>query len=189
MRVGRATLALAVAGSAVSIAVGADTRPIRIGVETETIAAWRVDANPTLAAAIAALGAPTSCRKLRNFGGFATVDWRQLGLRALFGTYGAGGARPCKAVRVVRLDNARATGKAWRTGRGLRPGDSVTKLRRLYPQARLHPFVRGVSPARGWWLVVRTSRVPDFHRYPALLAEARRGRVTALVVNVQHEGD
>jgi len=71
----------------------------------------------------------------------------------------------------------------------LRIGDTVTRLRSLYPHATLRTYRPGLAPVRGWWLVVRTSRVPDFHRVPALLATARDGRVTELVLNVHAEGD
>ena len=48
--------------------------------------------------------------------------------------------------------------------------------------------MRGVRPIAGWWLVVRLSRAPDRHWVPQLLATARGGRVTGLVVNVGLEG-
>jgi hypothetical protein len=107
----------------------------------------------------------------------------------VFGTYGPGGARPCRARRAIFLDDAHAFGTEWATGRGLRIGDTVARLRRLYPSATLRTYRRGVAPIRGWWLVVRTSRLPDFHRLPALLAKARAGRVTELVVTVHAEGE
>jgi hypothetical protein len=188
MRSACAMLAIAVVGTCASIVWAADTKAIRIGVRTETIGPWRVQGNSSLAGAIAAFGAPSRCRKLSGLPGFASVEWQALGLRAVFGTYGSGGARPCQAVHTVRLDNARTSSKDWVTGRGLRVGDSVAKLRRLYPQATLRTYVRGVAPARGWWLVVRTSRVPDLHSVPALLATARAGRVTSFVVSVHDEG-
>lgn len=47
----------------------------------------------------------------------------------------------------------------------------------------------GVAPVRGWWLVVRTSNLPDHHQLPALLAETHAGHVTELVLNIHAEGD
>jgi hypothetical protein len=91
--------------------------------------------------------------------------------------------------RAVVLDNARASGQAWRTGSGLRVGDSVAKLHRLYPNASLRGYRRDIPPIRGWWLVVRTGFVPERFQFPALLATARGGRVTGLVVTVGAEGD
>jgi len=64
----------------------------------------------------------------------------------------------------------------------------VAKLRQLYPHAYRKRYVRGVRLVTGWWLVVRLSRVPDRHWVPQLLATARHGRVTGLVVTVALEG-
>ena len=189
MRIAAAILAIAVVGGSASIVRAARSSAIRIGVKTETIGPWRVQANPSLAGAIAAFGTPSRCTKISGLPGFASVDWGGLGLRAVFGTYGSGGARPCQAVHVVRLDNARASSKEWQTGRGLRVGDGLVKLRKLYPQATLRTYSRGVAPIRGWWLVVRTSRVADLHSVPALLATAQAGRVSGFVVSVHAEGD
>jgi hypothetical protein len=165
------------------------TNVIRVGVASETIGPWQVDANPSLAGAIAAFGAPSRCTKVSGLPSFASVEWRGRGLRAVFGTYGVGGTRPCQAVHAVRLDSVRASSTEWQTGRGLRVGDSVAKLRRLYPAATLRTYRRGVAPVRGWWLVVRTNRVPDVHFVPTLLATAQGGRVTGFVVSVHAEGD
>ena len=181
---------LAVVGVAmVPGALAGGSSVIRVGADSQTIGPWRTGTTPTLAAAVAALGRETSCTRLETLPAFATAEWRQLGLRMVFGSYGAGGARPCRARRAVFLDNAHAYGKQWQTSRGLRVGDSLAKLHRLYPQARLRTYTRGVAPVRGWWLVVRTSRLPDYHQIPALLAKTHAGHVTELVVNVHAEGD
>ena len=180
---------LAVAETIVPCAVAGGSSVIRIGVDSQTIGPWRTGTTPTFAAAVAAFGRETTCTRLKALPAFAAVEWRQLGLRMVFGSYGPGGARPCRARRAVFLDNAGAHGKQWQTSLGLRVGDSVAKLRRLYPQARLRTYTRGVAPVRGWWLVVRTSHLPDFHQLPALLAKTHAGRVTELVVNVHAEGD
>lgn len=184
-----ALAALVAAGTMVPCAVAGGSNVIRVGVGSQTIGSWRTGTRPTLAAALAAFGPVTKCTRLKALPAFASAEWRHLGLRMVFGSYGPGGARPCRARRAVFLDNAWAYGKQWQTGLGLHVGDSVAKLRRLYPRATLRTYGRGVAPVRGWWLVVRTSRIPDLHPVPALLATARRGRVTALVVNVHAEGD
>ena len=77
---------------------------------------------------------------------------------------------------------ATVTGRAWRTGKGLRVGSTVAQLRRLYPAARFHT---GFAPERGWWLVPRR-RCAEVGGgpYPGLLARMRAGRVSALVVTV-----
>jgi hypothetical protein len=180
---------LAAAGVVVPCAVAGASSVIRIRVDSQSIGPWQTGTTPTFAAAVAAFGRETTCTRLGALPSFATVEWRRLGLRMVFGSYGPGGARPCRARRAVFLDNARAYGKQWETGRGLKVGDPIGKLHRLYPQARLRTYARGVAPVRGWWLVVRTSRLPDYHRIPALLAQTQAGRVTELVVNVHAEGD
>jgi hypothetical protein len=180
---------LAGAGVVVPCAVAGGSSAIRVGVDSQTIGPWRTGTTPTFAAAVAAFGRETTCTRLETLPAFATAEWRQLGLRMVFGSYGPGGARPCRARRAVFLDNARAYGKQWQTSRGLKVGDPVAKLHRLYPKARLRTYIRGVAPMRGWWLVVRTSRVPDFHQLPALLVKTQAGHVTELVVNVHAEGD
>jgi hypothetical protein len=180
---------LAVAGTIIPCALAGGSSVIRVGVGSQTIGPWRTGTTPTLAAAVGALGRETTCTRLETLPAFARAEWRQLGLRMVFGSYGPGGARPCRARRAVYLDTARADGKQWQTSRGLRVGDSLAKLHRLYPQARLRTYTRAVAPVRGWWLVVRTSRVPDKHQLPALLATTEAGRVTALVLNVHAEGD
>jgi hypothetical protein len=170
---------------------GAAVQPttIRVGVETETIGPWRAHADPSLAAAVRALGEPSSCKGVKGLVGFASVEWRRLGLRGVFGSYGVDGLHPCRARKAVRLDNMRATGGAWRTGAGLRIGDSLSKLRKLYPHAFLRLYRRDIPAVRGWWLVLRTGSVPERYRFPALLATVRGGRVTSLVVTIQAEGD
>jgi hypothetical protein len=185
----RVLAVLAVAGATAPCAVAGGSSVIRVGVDSETIGPWRTGTSPTFAAAVAAFGRETTCTRLEALPGFAAAEWRQLGLRMVFGSYGPGAARPCRARRAVFLDNARAYGKQWQTGLGLRIGDSVAKLHRLYPRARLRTYRRGVGPVRGWWLVMRTSHLPDFHRIPTLLAKTHAGRVTELIVNVHAEGD
>jgi hypothetical protein len=154
------------------------------------IASFEAANDPTLAGAIRALGVPSSCRRVPGFRSFASVTWSRLGLRMVFGTYGPIPARgPCAAAGRIVLDSAIATGRRWRTGRGLRVGDPVARLRRLYPRAHRRRFLRGLRPLDGWWLVVRLSRVPDRHFVPTLLATARGGRVTGLVVTAELEGE
>jgi hypothetical protein len=149
------------------------------------IASFETANDSTLAGAVRALGVPSACRLVPGLRSFASVSWRRLRLRMVFGTWGAlPPSGPCGASRRVVLDSAFVAGRRWRTGRGLRVGDPVVKLRRLYPRAYRRRYAGGVRPVTGWWLVVRLSRVPDRHWVPQLLATARNGRVTGLVVTV-----
>ena len=68
---------------------------------------------------------------------------------------------------------------AWRTAVGLRVGDGVGRLKRLYPRAR---YRRGPGGSTGYWLVTRrTCELGGRQPYPGLLARVRDGRVAALV--------
>jgi hypothetical protein len=72
-------------------------------------------------------------------------------------------------------------GPRWHTSRGLWVGDTVQKLRRIYPSAR--------NRAGGWWIVTRRSPVGTGSSYPGLLAQMRDGRVRAFVVRYPAGGD
>jgi hypothetical protein len=163
---------------------------IVVSAKSAKIGTYAPDRNPTLAAAIKAFGRPSSCAPVRNLSSFASVHWRTLGLRMVFGAYAArpAGVTPCEATRALRLDSAYASGREWETSRSLRGGDSVARLRELYPVAFFRQYTRGVQRLSGWWLVVRSSRVPDSHRFPALLARTKSGRVTEFVVTLAAEG-
>jgi hypothetical protein len=147
------------------------------------IAGFRVRANGTLGGAVRALGAPTSKRRIFPNREGCRVVWRRLGVRMLF--YNLGGQDPCSR-RYGYFSDATIDRARWRTGRGLAVGQSVERLRDLYPGARYH---RGGFYGSGWWLVVRHSIIGTGGSYPGLLARSRDGRVTAFVVNYAAGGD
>ena len=64
------------------------------------------------------------------------------------------------------------------TTRGLRLGETVVKLRRLYPTARLQPGRSGFWPT-AYWLLPRYSRLGEGGFYPGLLASVRNGKVSS----------
>jgi hypothetical protein len=181
--------------AALAVSAGAPARRpasrlLRVGATAATIGRYDSVRDPTLAGAIGALGRPSSCSQLAKLPVFAAVTWNRLGLRMFFGSYGVIPTRnPCDSPKRIRLDSAYADGHGWRSSRGLQIGDPVARLRRLYPHAVRKRYPRGIQPLTGWWLVVRTSRVPDLHRFPALLARTDHGRVIEFVVTVQAEGD
>ena len=126
----------------------------------------------TAAAAISRLGSPT--RVTHRGAQECRIAWRRVGLVATFLDLSSGD--PCRSGLLTIA--VAATG--WRTNRGLRVGDPVARVRRLYPRARLHRS----DPDRtmvGYWLVTR-------HRcaevgggaYPSLLGSIAGGRITAL---------
>ena len=52
---------------------------------------------------------------------------------------------------------------------------SLSKLQRLYPEAKKEPGLRGYWPT-GYWLLPRYSRLGEGGFYPGLLAKVRNGR-------------
>ncbi|HEV2591157.1 MAG TPA: hypothetical protein VGU02_04620 [Gaiellaceae bacterium] len=123
----------------------------------------------TLAQATARFGAPTSA-SAEGGGVTCKVTWRPLGLTMSFLDFANHACRDGGLVIATMTSRAH-----WRTSHGLRVGDAVTRLRALYPHARLH--------ADGYWLVVRQScQEVGAQLYPGLLARVGAGRVRALVV-------
>jgi hypothetical protein len=111
------------------------------------LGSWRVDRKPTYAAAIDAYGNASECRPALGYAALAV--WRSAGFRMFVTTLGVlpKGATFCTAPEALYIDWLIVDGKRWRTARGLRVGDTVDRLRRLYPSARRHRTV--------WWLVTR----------------------------------
>jgi hypothetical protein len=94
---------------------------------------WHVAAHPEYPKAVHALGAPSNVENPDIPGCAAT--WAGLGLRIQFESFGGGTscADGLAQAAVVKGPHGRSS---WRTQRGLRVGDSLRKLRRLYPNAR-----------------------------------------------------
>ena len=143
---------------------------------------YSIDGHPTYAGAAATLGHSDSCRLVKN---------RFVGLR----TYGSlpPAKTGCTAPNLIRVHTVKATDRRWRTSRGLRVGDSVSRLRRLYPSAKAaHELAGWYSP--GYWLVTRHvggyEGIGGLHpTAPVLVAETVDGRVTGFVFVVDAEGD
>ena len=148
------------------------------------IGAYAVRADGGLGGAIRAFGRPTTTR--HTFGrGTCRAVWTRHGLTIDF--YNLGGGDACRP-RDGRFSRAFLRGDHWMTTKRLRVGDSVAKLRRLYPDA---PFRRGeprLSPS-GYWLLTRRSVFGDGSEYPGLLAEVSRGRVVGFQVRFPAGGD
>jgi hypothetical protein len=101
---------------------------------------WHVRAHPGYGKAVFALGEPSS---VSGSGVPCTARWSGLGLRILFTSFG--GATSCSGANAQRAVVKGPAGRnAWRTQRGLRVGDSLARLRRLYPDARRKPGARVV---------------------------------------------
>jgi hypothetical protein len=123
----------------------------------------------TLAQATARFGLPTS-QRVEGHGLTCHVTWRRLGLTVDFLDFADHACRDGGLVTATMTSRTR-----WRTALGLRVGDAVARLRRLYPHARLH--------SDGYWLVPRRSCAETgSNAYPGLLARIRANRVSELVV-------
>lgn len=148
----------------------------------ERIASFRVKSDGTLGGAMGAFGTP----KLRRTTDQSCVaTWQRHALTIYL--YNLGGNDPCSR-RYGFFLRAIMRGDHWRTSKGLRLGDPVARLRRLYPNARFQRGTRAYWPA-GWWLVRRANRVALPGEYPGLLAEMRGGRVTAFHVRYSRGGE
>lgn len=124
--------------------------------------------------AVDLFGGPTQLRTEQS--NACLASWPSIGLTIRFFTFASDPCATGVALAVTITNQS-----AWRTALGLRVGHSVTRLRALYPQARLH--TRATGGWDGYWLVTRNAcKQPDW-AYPALLARVRRGHVSAFVVS------
>jgi hypothetical protein len=179
--VGRVALGVLVAACLAS-AAGAAAPTYTVAGDVR-IGSFRVQADGTLGGAIRAFGRPTAIKPTSDSS--CTSTWRAIKL-TLF-TYNLGGQDACSA-RYGHFGRATMRGPAWRTTKGLRVGDPVARVRRLYPRAELHRGQRFFWPA-GYWLVERVDRFGTGGTYPGLIAEIRGGRVTGFHVRYQAGGD
>jgi hypothetical protein len=127
-----------------------------------------------LARARSVFGRPTSTRRIGR--DECRAVWRRIALTLAF--VDLSGGNPC---RVGALLVATATSSRWRTDRGLRVGDPVSRIRALYPGARHF----ATAPYAGWWLITRhTCPTTGSQAYPGLRARISAHHVSALVVTV-----
>jgi hypothetical protein len=146
---------------------------------------YDVIAHPTYADALRVLGRSTSCALTDRE--TADAKWTKLGMELHLETLASipQGRNACTLPGSVYIATVMITGRKWRTVRGLHIGDSVSRLRRLYPHATFAPaFGR-----RAWWLVTDIGYVPTRARYPVLLGIATAGRLGAFRVEVGAQGE
>ena len=168
-------ISLGLAAGAMAAEVPAQVVEVRTA-GPERIGAWPVKADPTLGAALRALGAPTSRRRVGDGVG-CHVRWQGRGVFAIFANFG--GLDAC-SPRGGRAQKATLTGSSWRTARGLRAGASRAALQRLYPKA---------TPREGrFWLVSAYSPI-EGGIAPVLAARMRDGRVSAFEVSIGAAGE
>jgi hypothetical protein len=126
------------------------------------------------AAARAAFGQPSSARPDSRV--TCILRWPGIGLRLRFLSFEG---HACSRGVLVTATVARRAG--WRTGRGLRVGDPVARVRMRYPNTR---FRRAAAGRTGYWLIVRRAcEEVGGAAYPGLLARTAGGRVTAIVAS------
>ena len=160
------------AGMAVSTAhASAQPRLVKTnGIYVTGLGSYRTfhSLSPTLGGTVKAFGVPASRRADGELG--CTVRWPRAGLIIGFGNLSGQPENPC-ADEVAKPQIAYLTGVGrWRTTRGLRIGDSLARLRALYPKA--YPL------AFHWRLVVTPYPVGAFGRRAVLSAYLTRGRVS-----------
>ncbi len=125
--------------------------------------------------AVAAFGRPTSRGRDTPESNVCTVRWEDIGIDIGF----AWSRGPCRARNLDRAAWAgmRLFGNRWRTAKGLRIGDPVRRITRLYPRAK---YVSRPPRPGEWWLLVE--RHSELGAHPLLVAEVGAGRVIALRV-------
>ena len=115
--------------------------------------------------------------------------WKKLGVRMVTADFGGG--PPCATTTPVQ--QLVITGRAWRTERGLKVGDSLDRVRDLYPE--LQRFSDLYNSSGGpykytWALVLEPSHVagpPNL--IDRLSAEIRDRKVRSLTVSPYGAGD
>lgn len=183
-----APLAAAV-GAPVAAAVGAPAAAagpggvIRTGPNGLTaLGSWHVSAHSTFPAAVRALGAANAVHT-RSSGTSCTGSgtWSGLGLWILFTSFGGGSY--CQGARAQKGTISGAAGRRhWRTARGLRVGDGLAKLKRLYPRAVKQP---------GGWAIVYSlhSVIAEGSRLDIVTASIKANRVASFKLWFGGAGD
>jgi len=125
--------------------------------------------------AVAAFGAPSSRGQSEPRSRVCSVRWESRGVDVDF--VGAAGCADAELRRQSWWFGMRLWGDDWMTDSGLRVGDTVTRIRELYPGSR---YVSKPPTPAYWELVARRSA--DFGRIPLLMAQVGAGRVAAIDV-------
>jgi hypothetical protein len=172
MRSGGSLLAMLVAVGVIwTGTTSAQTNPPTYVLQGDHVAGGLRLGRGTVNQAIAKFGTPM---RKRAQGQSRRVTWPQLGLTIDFVSFEG---QPCtKGVAVVVTITSRSR---WRTALGLRVGDTVARLKTLFPNAARRS---GLGSQSGFWLVTRRACAEvGGQPYPGLLARTRNGRVSALV--------
>lgn len=162
---------------------------LRIGV-------WQVEPYrghaSSYADAISAFGRPDTC--VRGNGAIQGIArWGKIGVTLYAATlgYAGPGKTACNDPRDWQVDHVVVSGKNFATTRGLRVGDSVSRLHALYPDSKWHS---------GWnegvWLISREVRcvIGDCSSTPTvtqprLVARIANGRISSFLLPVGSQGE
>ncbi len=196
MRNGLACVAALLAFGAGAAAVGAPSWTIRASATFQRLGPWQISDTATYADALAALGPADSCKLHAADPSWAGATWKSIGVNVELRTYGGIPPRQtgCTAPRSIHVHTVRVVGRDWHTSFGLHAGDSVGRLRSLYPNAPSHAGLSGWY-GRGYWLVTRRTTcavgdcTPRKVTIPQLVAEVAAGRVTGFLFLVGAEGE
>jgi hypothetical protein len=165
-------IAVLVIAAGLAVSAGAAVSPYLIRSD-QYIGNFAVKKNGTLGGVIRAYGKPSELRRTKD--GCLGL-WPSVGLSVFF--YNLVDKNPCKPATGFFSD-ALMTRDPWRTSNGLRMGDTLARLKQLYPKAERH----GSSQ----WLVIRFTQATG--RYPGLAAKLVGGRITAFEVLYQAGGE
>ncbi|HSC03467.1 MAG TPA: hypothetical protein VLC49_09115 [Solirubrobacteraceae bacterium] len=146
------------------------------------LGSWHVSTHSTFPAAVRALGAASAVH-VHSHGNSCTgaATWRKFGLRIVFTSFSVDPY--CAAVRAQTGTISGAAGRRhWQTTRGLRVGDSLGTLKRLYPRA-----IKG----HGGWAIVysRHSVIAEGSRLDIVTAQVKGNRVSAFSLWIGGAGD
>lgn len=166
-----ATLAAAVVACVLcATAAGAAPNDYRV-VLYERIGPYKDYLKGRYPAAVRAFGEPASSGFAYQ-SNYCTVRWRKLGLELDFITLGV---ETCVRKRLTGWYGARLYSRRWLVGRGIRVGDTVAAMRRLYPKAT---FVDKPPWEPTWTLA--TVDGDELGKLRTLTARTWNGRITSI---------
>lgn len=148
------------------------------------VGAFRPAADPTVRAAAAAFGAPTSITSTSTSGTSCDYRWAPLGVRISFANFGAPGRSACEAdvgrAQVIRVGGTKAAG--WHTNRGLYIRSTRRTMRRKYDARRT---------GRGRYSLLRKASIfgPPGSTDEVLGARISNGRVSSFILTPLAAGD
>jgi hypothetical protein len=182
-------IAILVAISLAAVGVAAPAAAAKPGGSIQTgpngvtaLGSWHVSTHSTFPAAVRALGAANQVQAHPHGSSCTGIGtWSGLGLRVVFTSFSTDPY--CKAVRAQTGTISGAAGRRhWQTARGLRVGDSLGKLKQLYPKA-----VKG----HGGWAIVYSlhSVIAEGSRLDIVTAQVKGNRVSAFKLWIGGAGD